>query len=481
LLTTDLDHRQRQYAEGVRGAGHTLLGVINEILDFSKIESGHLVLEEIDFDLPSLVEGVVELVAEPARTKDLELLAYCSPDLPPALRGDPARLRQVLLNLTANAVKFTAAGEVVVRAWLDERVDDQMVVRFEVSDTGIGLDSDDASRLFEAFSQADSSTTRRFGGTGLGLAISRQLVEAMGGRIGVDSVVGEGSVFWFTLPLTPAVDPDSVAAPPATRLAGLRALVVDDNATNRMILHDQLAHWGMDVDAVDGAEVAMERFLAAADEGRPYDVGVLDLCMPDVDGLELARRVSGTASLSRTRLVLMTSGPEITRAEAEAADLATAMQKPVLMSRLRESLEQLGPVGRPTPERDGSPSAPGLRVLVVDDGEINQLVATGILRHLGYAVEVVDNGAEAVEAVRRTHFHAVLMDVQMPVMDGYAATGEIRAAEAGSRRTPIIAMTASASNEERERCLAAGMDDYLSKPMTRQDVADKLTQWVTTG
>jgi signal transduction histidine kinase/CheY-like chemotaxis protein len=480
LLTTQLDSQQRQYAEGVRGAGHALLGVINQILDFSKIESGHLDLETVDFDLVALVEGVAEVVSEPARSKDLELLAYCSPDLPPALRGDPVRIRQVLFNLAGNAVKFTAEGEVVVRAWLADGDGERLAVRFEVSDTGIGVSPEDATRIFETFSQADSSTTRRYGGTGLGLAISRQLVDAMGGEIGVDSEPGRGSTFWFTVPLAPARDPEVVTAPrTAAALAGLRVLVVDDNATNRTILHDQLAHWGVKVDVVDGALAGLARLVAAREGGSAYDLAVLDLCMPDLDGLELARRISATPGIAGTRLVLMTSGPEISRAEAAAADIATALTKPVLMSRLRSTLEQVvadAPV-RAHHEPTAAASS-GQRVLVVDDNEVNQLVAAGMLRNLGYAVELADDGVQGVAAAVASQFHAILMDVQMPQMDGYAATAEIRRLEGESRHTPIIAMTATASEEERGRCLAAGMGDYLTKPMRRAEVASVLSTWV---
>jgi signal transduction histidine kinase/CheY-like chemotaxis protein len=483
LLTTELEPLQRQYAEGVRGAGHALLDVINQILDFSKIESGRLDLEQVDFDLVSLVETVAEIVSEPARAKDLELLAYCSPDLPHALRGDPARIRQVLLNLAGNAVKFTPAGEVVVRVWLAERDEDRLMVRFEVSDTGIGVAKGDLDHIFEMFSQADSSTTRRYGGTGLGLAISRQLVLAMGGEIGVESEPGAGSTFWFTVPLAPALDPGVGTAPRSTStLAGLRMLVVDDNATNRTILHDQLEHWGVSVDVVDGALAGLGRLRAAVADGAPYDLAVLDLCMPDLDGLELARRISATPEIAGTRLVLMTSGPEISLAEAAAADVATALTKPVLMSRLRTTLEQVLAV-EPVRTSAAVSTADGpdgrQRVLVVDDNEVNQLVAAGILRHLGYATEIVDDGLQAIEAALATPFEAVLMDVQMPTMDGYAATGEIRRREGESRHTPIIAMTATASDEERARCLAAGMDDYLAKPMRLEEVAEKLSTWVT--
>jgi two-component system, sensor histidine kinase and response regulator len=484
LLTTSLDERQRQYAEGVRTAGQGLLGVINEILDFSKIESGHLQLEEIDFDLVDLVEGVAEIVAEPALAKGLELLAYCSPELPTGLRGDPSRIRQVLLNLTGNAVKFTAEGEVVVRASLEDRVGDRFVVRFEVSDTGIGLAPEQQARLFEPFTQADSSTTRRYGGTGLGLSISRRLVEAMGGQLGVDSTAGEGSTFWCTLPLQVRRHdtPVAVSRPPSS-LAGLRVLVVDDNATNRTILHDQLHHWGMSVDVADGAAEALRLLREAVARRSPYDLGVLDLCMPDMDGLELARHVGSDPTVSGVPLVLMTSGPAVTEAETRAASISAALTKPVLMSRLRLTLEDVvadrgpaAPVPSSGPENGGSRGV----VLVVDDSEVNQLVAAGLLTHLGYTAEVVDDGLKAIEAFDDNRFDAVLMDVQMPVMDGYQATEEIRRVENGGRRTPIIAMTATVRDGERERCLESGMDDYLAKPIQKDDLLAILERWVLT-
>jgi two-component system, sensor histidine kinase and response regulator len=481
LLTTPLDERQRQYAEGVQAAGHGLLGVINEILDFSKIESGHLVLEEIDFDLVDLVESVAEIIGEPAQAKELELLAYCSPEVPTGLRGDPARIRQVLLNLAGNAVKFTATGEVVVRVTLDAQLGDRLEVRFEVSDTGIGLANGDRDRLFEPFSQADSSTTRRYGGTGLGLSISHQLVAAMGGELGVDSTPGAGSTFWFTLPLSTSRQPMVTASRPPSALGGLRVLVVDDNATNRTILHDQLHHWGMSVDVVGRAEAGLELMHQAARTGRPYDLGVLDLCMPEVDGLELARRVAAEPDLTGTSIVLMTSGPAVTEAEARTASIAAALTKPVLMSRLRAALEGVvadrapaEPVAAPDVGTDGSR---GL-VLVVDDSEVNQLVAVGMLTHLGFGTEVAEDGHQAVDAVRRHSFDAILMDVQMPVMDGYRATQEIRRVEDGGRRTPIIAMTATVTDGERERCLASGMDDYLAKPIQKSAVLAMLERWV---
>ncbi|GAB6987013.1 hybrid sensor histidine kinase/response regulator [Nocardioides pyridinolyticus] len=479
LLTTDLDERQRQYARGLGSAGDNLLTIINEILDFSKVEAGRLELETIDFDLVQVVEEVAELVADAAQEKRLELLAYCSPQLPPGLRGDPSRLRQVLLNLVGNAVKFTASGEVVVRAHLEEQTEAGVIVRFEVTDTGIGIAEEDRSRLFEAFSQVDSSTTRRYGGTGLGLAICRQLVTAMGGTIGLDSRLGRGSTFWVTLPFGLAVDP-AVRRPRETEvLTGLRVLVVDDNQTNRVILDDQLSAWGMSVETVDSGARALSLLDAATREGRPFDLAVLDLCMPAMDGLELARRISGTPHLASTGLVLLTSGPDVGQAEARAAGIAASLTKPVHLSRLQAALETLvaGDRERPATPPDPAPRGRG-RILVVEDAEINQLVATGMLEHLGYTVDVADDGIHALDALARTAYDAVLMDVQMPRMDGYQATAEIRRREAGGRRTPIIAMTANAIDGDRERCLAAGMDDYISKPISREAVADALDRWV---
>ncbi|GAA1156875.1 hypothetical protein GCM10009606_38590 [Nocardioides aquiterrae] len=484
LLTTQLDERQRQYADGVQTAGRALLSIINDILDFSKVEAGRVELEEIDFDLVRLVEDVAELVAEPAREKGLELLAYCSPEVPAALRGDPARIRQVLLNLAGNAVKFTPSGEVVVRAQLESRPDARLVVRFEVVDTGVGVPEEHRAYLFEPFSQADTSTTREYGGTGLGLAISRQLVEAMGGEMGVTSTVGQGSTFWATVPLQAAVDPASL--PPSTTegLDGLRVLVVDDNHTNRVILHDQLAAWGMTVDTVDGGPAALAALLAAVRERRPYDLGVLDLCMPGMDGLELGRRIAASPELAGTPLVLLTSGPDIGLTEAQAAGIGAALTKPVALSRLRTTLGGLVAVQAARPRAaaaEPTPSPCRGRVLVVEDGEINQLVATGILESLGYQAECADDGYGALEALASTAYDAVLMDVQMPNMDGYEATAEIRRREGTDRHTPIIAMTASAIEGDRERCLAAGMDDYVSKPVDRASVDAALARWVATS
>ena len=481
LLRTELDDRQRQYAEGVQGAGEALLAIINDILDFSKIEAGKLELEVVDFDLVQVVEEAAGLVAETARRKGLELVAYCHPGLPEGLRGDPSRLRQVLLNLASNAVKFTEAGEVIVRARLVRESEESLVVRFEVADTGIGINADDQARLFEPFSQADTSTTRRFGGTGLGLAISTQLVAAMGGELGVDSEPGHGSTFWFTLPFGRPAEGVVVAARPFHHLLeGVRALVVDDNDTNRLILHDQLRAWDMYVDLADNGAVALQRIREAQ---RPYDLALLDMCMEEIDGLDLARRISADPALASTRLILLTSTADVSADDITRAGIAAALTKPVRLSQLYDTLMRLT-APAPAVGQRSAPLSPARaegrqgHVLVVEDNATNQMVAVGILEDLGYRVDVAGNGLEALEALARRDYAAVLMDCQMPEMDGYTATAEIRRRQGDTGRLPVIAMTAGAVEGDRERCLAAGMDDYISKPVKPEDIEQALGRWV---
>ena len=480
LLNTELDDRQRQFAQGVQGAGEQLLAIINDILDFSKVEAGHLQLETIDFDLSGVVEQSSELVAETAATKGVELLAYCSPDLPLGLRGDPTRLRQVLTNLVGNAVKFTERGEVVVSAHLADRSEDGVVVRFEVRDTGIGMSEQDCERVFQPFSQADSSTTRRFGGTGLGLAIARQLVAAMGGELGVTSRPGVGSTFWFTVPLSLAQDPSTAPVQSVTDLHGVRVLVVDDNRTNRTILEEQTSAWAMRPTLAEDAQVALRLLWEAARDGAPYQLVITDLCMPGMDGLELARRIAADPEL-HPGVVLLTSGPDVTRVEAAASGIGASLTKPVHLSRLRDALLE---VHRP-PAPVVPIAAPAGRsgrghVLIVEDSDVNQIVALGIVESLGFTADIVENGREALDALAGTTYDAVLMDCQMPVLDGYDATRELRRRErmARSRRTPVVALTAAAVEGERERCLAAGMDDYVTKPITPTSVDAVLTHWV---
>jgi signal transduction histidine kinase/CheY-like chemotaxis protein len=486
LLGTPLDERQRQYAEGVQGAGQQLLSIINDILDFSKVEAGHLELEEIDFDVSQVVEQATELLAEIAQGKGLELLAYCAPDLPLGLRGDPTRLRQVLVNLVGNAVKFTSAGEVAVSARLrEQRADGALVVRFEVRDTGVGIAPHEQARLFEPFSQADSSTTRRYGGTGLGLAISHQLVTAMGGGLDLRSAPGEGSTFGFDVVLAPAHDPATAATPPAEVLVGVKVLVVDDNQTNRLVLHEQTSAWGMDTTLAADGPAALALMRKAAELGDPFQLAVLDMVMPGMNGLEIAQAVT-RGRPPRPAMVLLTSGPEISAAEASAAGIAARLTKPVHLARLREALvSALGSRGADLPAPDVPAAAVRAarphrgHVLVVEDSEINQLVAVGILEHLGFTTELADDGRAALVLLETTVYDVVLMDCQMPDINGYEATRELRRREGAGRRTPVIALTAGAVEGERERCLAAGMDDYLTKPMDPVDVDAVLTRWLT--
>ncbi len=488
LLDTSLTPEQREYAEVIDHSGRALLEIINDILDFSKIEAGRVDLEIVDFDLRRAVREVLGSFAEAAQAKGLELLCLIRHDVPSALRGDPGRLRQVLTNLVGNAVKFTERGEVVLRVTLDEPGEGAVAVRFEVRDTGIGIDPELKPRLFQSFVQADGSASRRYGGTGLGLAISRRLVSMMGGTIDVESRPGRGATFWFTVRLElqgPEGAASTAGAP--TRLAGRRVLVVDDNATNRQILKQQLGYWGLRTTAVESGARALAALREAAARGPGYDLAILDMKMPEMDGLDLARAIKEEPSLLAVKLVLLTSfGQRGHGAEAARIGISAYLTKPVDEADLYDCLVEVMDEGRRkrAPHlvtrhtlRELRPLA-GARVLVAEDNEVNQKVAVRILEKLGYRVEVADDGREALEACARAAYDAVLMDGQMPGMDGYEATRRIREREAGGRRLPIIAMTASAMKGDREKCLEAGMDDYVSKPVTPEALEAVLRRWV---
>jgi len=491
LLDTPLTAEQREYANAVRVSGQALLTVINDILDFSKVEAGRLELEMVDFSVRTIVEEVVELLAERAQQKGLELAAFVHPDVPSRLQGDPGRLRQILVNLVGNAVKFTDRGEVVLRVVVADTMDDGFLVRFEIRDTGPGIPPEGQRRLFQSFSQVDSSTTRRYGGTGLGLAISKRLTELMGGQIGVESTPGQGSMFWFTTrleqPISPAVDSE-----PRTDLRGLRVLVVDDNATNRMILREQLRGWGLQASTAEDGPHALALLRAARQAKEPFEVVVLDMQMPGMDGIELARAVSQDPELAQVRLVLLTSlAQHEDREAAQRVGILACLTKPVRPSRLFDCLATVTvkagdrPVEKTpadSPEEDRSPTA-GVTgrgwILVAEDNPMNQRVATLLLKKLGYRSDVVANGREAVEAVARVPYDLVLMDCEMPELDGVEATREIRAGEAGGeRRLPIVAMTANAMPRDRERCIAAGMDDYLTKPVAVDALRGMIEHWM---
>jgi two-component system, sensor histidine kinase and response regulator len=485
LLDTELDPEQREYAETVRSSGDALLAIINDILDFSKIEAGKLDLEVVDVDVRTLVEEVADLFAPRAHAKGLELATLVRPGVPPAVRGDPGRLRQILLNLISNAVKFTDTGEVVVRATASDTPDGRVAIAFEVADTGIGIDPAAQAYLFDPFTQADSSTSRTYGGTGLGLAICRRLVELLGGELTVDSQPGHGSTFGFTVRL----ERGEATAPRPSRedLAGLRVLIVDDNATNRRILEQQVRTWGMTSSTAEGGAVALQRLRDAASTGARYDVALLDMDMPEMDGIALTTAIRTDPSLASLPIVLLPStGVRGSGEAARRAGVSAYLTKPVHQTRLFDVIAAvLGDEPVPsTPVTHGSlareRARTRARVLVAEDNPANQKVATAMLARIGYRADVVANGAEAVEATERVEYGAVLMDVQMPEMDGYQAAAEIRRRERDGRRVPIIAMTAGAMAGERERCLAAGMDDYLAKPVERDLLDAVLEHWTST-
>ncbi|WP_405803928.1 response regulator [Streptomyces sp. NBC_00210] len=490
LLATELDAEQRRYAQGIEAAGTSLLSLINDILDFPKLEAGQLELDEVAFSPQLLVEEVVSLVAQTTQAEGLELLSDCDPDLPVMLHGDAGRLRQVLVNLASNAVKFTESGEVLVRARpapARPPAEQSPWLHFEVVDTGIGIAPADQERMFDAFSQADASTTRRYGGTGLGLAICRRLTDAMGGSIGVTSRLGEGSTFWFTVPMRA---PDTTEQPPAqshpATLRGLRVLAVDDNETNRLILDTQLRRWHMQPTTVEGGPQALVTLHEAAAAGRPFDLALLDMHMPDMDGLELARRITSDQVLARVPLLMLSSGVPLATVELSAAGIARSLPKPVQQSQLMDALVELTAQSPPvaaaaaaTPAPTASQPAHRGHLLLVEDNEINQMVSQGILIRLGYNADIAVDGIQALHMTEEHTYQAVLMDCRMPRMDGYAATRELRRREEGSgSRLPVIAMTASTLPEDRERCLAAGMDDSVSKPVAAADLERALTRWV---
>ncbi len=485
LLASPLDREQRRFAEAVDSSGRHLLGIINDILDFSKIESGRLELEQVEFDLGELLEECVSMFTRPAEEKQLELVLDLPADTARRVRGDPFRIRQVIANLLNNAIKFTLQGEVVVRARLLAETPAGCRLKLRIEDTGIGIPQHAQQRIFEHFAQVDGSTTRRYGGTGLGLAICRRLVELMDGHIGVDSEPGKGSCFSIELTL-----PAGASAKPteAGELAGLRVLVVDDNRTQREALRAQLQAWQMLVECADGGEHALTTLRQAAAGGTPFALVLIDLQMPGMDGMALAREIRSLTALSATPLVMMrTSHAHAELREGGQALALTWLHKPVFRAELRQALlaalhpqTTVGMTSAAATEAAEAPSPAALtgRVLLAEDNPVNQHVARAMLTRLGLEVTVVGDGLAATEAAAQQAFDLILMDCHMPRMDGYEASHAIREREAGKRRIPIIALTANVMEGNRERCLEAGMDDYLAKPYSLDQLRAALARWI---
>ena len=482
LSETELTAEQQDYLRTIRSSGSALLTVINDILDFSKIEAGHMEMDETDFDLASLIEECLDLLAEKADRKGVELVASLDHSIPRWVHGDSGRLRQILLNLLSNAVKFTFQGEIVLGVAKLDSSQTRSMLRFSVSDTGIGMSAEVCSRVFSAFSQADASTTRRFGGTGLGLAISKQLVELMGGEIGVDSEEGVGSKFWFNVDLQLVSHPSSQE--PVDQLDGVRILVADDNSTNLRIIQHQLEALGVEVVCVRDGFQALSALLNSEKSGKHIDMALLDFQMPNMDGLMLTRAIRAQRGFRNLAIILLTSVTQRDMVEeARGLDIQGLLVKPLRHLQLIQSIRSLlrpEPGKTKSPLRGFPPAAVGLqsgnacRVLLAEDNPVNQKVAVLMLTKLGYQVDLVENGREAVEAFRVFPYPIILLDCQMPEMDGFEATRIIRQSEGEERKVSIIALTANALVGERERCLEAGMDDYLSKPISQEMLAEKL-------
>jgi signal transduction histidine kinase/ligand-binding sensor domain-containing protein/DNA-binding response OmpR family regulator len=488
LLDTDLDGIQRDHTETIRDSAAGLLTIINDILDFSKIEAGKLDLERIEMDLRGTVDDVAHLLANQAHSKGLELITNIDPLLPNRLIGDPGRMRQVLLNLGSNAIKFTRDGEVTIDLRLVCTDAISTTIRCEVRDTGIGIPAERLGSLFQPFSQIDASTTRHYGGTGLGLSIVRRLVALMDGETGVESAVRAGSSFWFTARLINAADRPETRTFDAQTLQNRRVLIVDDNAASRTVLGLQLTHLGMTPTCVDGADAALRTLLANVDARQPFDLAVLDHVMPGCDGFELGRRIASDERFKATRLVLLTHAWGIRKpAELEQLGFAAYLLKPVSQRELRECLARVIEVdaaqwhGRTQPIvvaeriRDAFNER---RILLAEDNVVNQKVARGTLERMGYKVDIVSNGADAVAAWETERYQAILMDCQMPVMDGYQAAREIRMRERGTERVPIIALTADAMKGAEQQCRDAGMDDYLTKPLDRVRLGETIGRYL---
>ena len=493
LLSGELDPQQREFAETIRASGETLLTIINDILDFSKIEAGKLTFEILDFDLVETVESTLELLAAAAHSKRIELVYEIATNIPAKVRGDSGRLRQILTNIVGNAIKFTEKGEVVLRLSMVNQTVTHATVRFDIEDTGIGISPAAQSGLFQPFSQADGSTTRKYGGTGLGLAIAKHLVAIMEGQIGVESKTGEGSTFWFTAKLEKQVGHADSPRQYDQDLPDARILVVGDNATNRKILFQQISAWKMQPDCVASGAEALEYLRAAAEGGKPYSLALLDVQMPEMDGFVLARAIKIDPAIAKTPLIVLTSlGQALSTAELNEVGIEAYLVKPVKQSRLFDCMINAlcKAVTKSTASVRGvispEPSLPleTVRILLAEDNSVNQQVALAQLKKLRYKANAVANGLEVLKAMHQIPYDIILMDCQMPEMDGYEATKALRQLEQSLDKSCawpapvyIIAMTANAMQAEKEKCFAVGMDDYLSKPVRTVELQIALERW----
>lgn len=488
LLDTPLSTSQREYAETVRNSADALLTIINDILDFSKIDAGKLDLEIIDFDLRETIEEVAELLAEQAQSKGLELVCDIQPTLPAKLRGDPGRLRQILTNLVVNAIKFTEIGEVLIHVRAKDETDTSVQLGFEVIDTGIGISKEVRNKLFQAFSQADGSTTRKFGGTGLGLTISKQLVEMMGGSIGINSEPGQGSTFWFTLNLQKQTGISDAKTEQPFDFSGLKALIVDDHSSTCSMLERQLAQWGIRSETASNGVHALKTLRAGVVMHESANLVLINGALPDLDTASLVKAIRNDSSFDGLKIIAMTNlGERLQEEESLKEAIDAVINKPVRQARLCHAIAQATHRTSATPIQGSVPdsllanSASPNRILIAEDNIINQKVVVYMANKLGLRADVAANGLEAIEALSRISYDLVLMDCQMPEMGGFEATGEIRRREkisAIAQHTPIIAMTANAMPGDREKCIASGMDDYLPKPVKLEELSAMLERWL---